>query len=93
MSSASTFSLIFGPDHFLDASLWRSFSGFKRRTKQYLTRLYFPDEASNPEDPILQLVEAERRSTLIARNVPGRQGELEWDIVCATENETVFFDY
>src|SRR5688572_25212614 len=34
--------------------------------KHLVTRVYFPDEASNEEDPILALVPAERRPTLIA---------------------------
>ena len=31
-----------------------------------VTRIYFPDEPANAEDPILQLVEADRRATLVA---------------------------
>ncbi len=60
--------------------------------KHLVTRIYFPDEPSNAEDPILRLVDPERRSTLIASNVPGREGALQWNVVCAGENETVFFD-
>jgi protocatechuate 3,4-dioxygenase alpha subunit len=58
-----------------------------------VTRIYFPDESSNAEDPILRLIEPDRRATLIARSIPGREGALEWNVICAGENETVFFDY
>jgi protocatechuate 3,4-dioxygenase alpha subunit len=59
--------------------------------KHLMTRVYFPDEAANAEDPVLALVPPSRRHTLIAR----RAGEsaLEWNIVLQGEHETVFFDY
>jgi protocatechuate 3,4-dioxygenase, alpha subunit len=59
--------------------------------KHLATRIYFPDEAANAEDPILELVPAPRRGTLIAR----RRGEnlLEWDIHLQGRDETVFFDF
>jgi protocatechuate 3,4-dioxygenase alpha subunit len=64
--------------------------------KRLATRIYFPDEASNADDPVLNQVPAERRSTLIARKVSGREGVLEWNIVIQGEangqGETVFFD-
>jgi len=59
--------------------------------KHLVTRVYFPDDAANPHDPILTLVPAERRSTLIARKAG--DGVLEWNVVLQGENETVFFDY
>ena len=61
--------------------------------RHLVTRLYFPDEPSNEEDPILRLVEPGRRATLIAKSTPARPGTLEWTVVTAGENETVFFDY
>jgi protocatechuate 3,4-dioxygenase alpha subunit len=58
--------------------------------KQLVTRLYFPDEKANAEDPILARVPAERRPTLIAR----RKGDvLEWNVVLQGGGETVFFDF
>lgn len=55
-----------------------------------LTRVYFPDEPGNGSDPVLRLVLAERRATLIARrSVEG----LEWDVILQGDKETVFFDY
>lgn len=59
--------------------------------KQLATRIYFPDEPANAHDPILKLVPAERRSTLIARRKS--KGLLEWNIVLQGKDETVFFDY
>ena len=57
------------------------------------TRMYFPDEESaNATDPILALVAADRRATLIARQ-SGPPGKLRFDIVLRGESETVFFDY
>lgn len=57
---------------------------------RFVTRLYFEDEASNAEDPILALVPAQRRATLIAR----RAGDdrYTFDIVMQGTGETVFFD-
>lgn len=58
--------------------------------KQLVTRMYFPDDPANGEDPVLALVPAERRGTLIAR----RRGDaLEWHIVLQGRDETVFFDF
>ena len=57
-----------------------------------VTRIYFPDEPANAEDPILQLVEDARRATLTAKSVSGEGTVLEWNIICGGENETVFFD-
>lgn len=61
--------------------------------KHLLTRVYFPDEPGNADDPILKLVPAGRRATLIAKKVAGEQGVLEWNVVLQGKDETVFFDY
>jgi protocatechuate 3,4-dioxygenase alpha subunit len=59
--------------------------------KQLQTRLYFPDDAANAEDPVLNLVPVERRATLVAK----KRGDaaLEWNVVLQGKNETVFFDF
>jgi protocatechuate 3,4-dioxygenase alpha subunit len=54
------------------------------------TRLYFEDEPLNAADPILQLVPAQRRGTLVARRIGA--GEYEFDIVLQGDGETVFFE-
>ncbi len=59
--------------------------------KQLLTRVYFPDEPANADDPVLNLVPAERRGTLVARKKG--DGVLEWNVVLQGKNETVFFDF
>jgi len=56
------------------------------------TRIYFPDEPANGADFALNLVEASRRGTLIAKKVAGREGVLEWDVILRGPVETVFFD-
>lgn len=57
-----------------------------------VTRIYFPGEASNAEDFALNQVEPARRGTLIAREIAGKPGELEWEVILQGANETVFFD-
>jgi len=63
--------------------------GLERRL---VTRIYFPDDARNAADSILNLVEPARRSTLIARKTAGGPGTLEWNVVLQGPDETVFFD-
>jgi protocatechuate 3,4-dioxygenase alpha subunit len=58
--------------------------------KQVVTRMYFPDEPGNAADPVLALVPAYRRPTLVAR--ARGPGVLAWDIVLQGRDETVFFD-
>jgi protocatechuate 3,4-dioxygenase, alpha subunit len=59
--------------------------------RRLVTRMYFPDEPANDQDPVLNFVEPSRRETLIAtKNTPDNQ--LEWKVVLQGENETVFFD-
>jgi len=59
--------------------------------KQLSTRVYFPGESVNAQDPVLKLVPAARRATLIARRKS--KGVLEWNIVLQGKDETVFFDF
>jgi len=61
--------------------------------RQIYTRLYFSDEAANGADPVLAMVPAERRGTLIAHKQPGNGPAMyRFDIRVQGENETVFFD-
>jgi protocatechuate 3,4-dioxygenase, alpha subunit len=55
-----------------------------------VTRLYFEDQPSNIEDPVLALVPAERRQTLLAKRI----GDVRYrfDIKLQGDGETVFFD-
>jgi protocatechuate 3,4-dioxygenase, alpha subunit len=58
--------------------------------KQLVTRIYFPDDPANAEDPVLALVPAARRGTLIARKTAA--GALRWNVILQGRDETVFFD-
>jgi protocatechuate 3,4-dioxygenase alpha subunit len=61
--------------------------------RQVYTRLYFADEPANAADPILALVPAERRGTLLAhKETRGSQSVYRFDIHMQGEGETVFFD-
>ena len=56
------------------------------------TRIYFDGEAANAADPVLALVPADRRGTLIARHQPGNGNAVyRFDIRLQGDNETVFF--
>ena len=58
--------------------------------KQLVTRMYFPDEPANAGDPVLKLVPARRRATLVAK----KSGDvLEWNLALQGRDETVFFDF
>src|SRR5258708_11323886 len=57
------------------------------------TRIYFGGEAVNAAEPVLALVPAERRETLIAERQPGNAiAVYRLDIHLTGDNETVFFD-
>ncbi|MDX2204866.1 MAG: protocatechuate 3,4-dioxygenase subunit alpha [Hyphomicrobiaceae bacterium] len=58
--------------------------------KRLHTRIYFPGEAGNDKDPILALVPADRRQTLMA--VPQAGNVFRFDIHLQGDQETVFFD-
>src|SRR5207253_4892474 len=57
---------------------------------QNYTRIYFDDEMANAADPVLALVPADRRGTLIAKRGDG--GVYRFDIHLQGDDETVFFD-
>jgi len=59
--------------------------------RHLITRMYFPAEAANQADPLLELVPPERRSTLIARPDPEGSNRLVWNVVLQGTQETVFF--
>jgi protocatechuate 3,4-dioxygenase alpha subunit len=60
--------------------------------KRLVTRMYFPGDARNVADPILNLVEPQRRATLVSSQCADGSGLLEWNLVLQGVNETVFFD-
>jgi len=60
--------------------------------KRLFTRLYFAGDPANAADPILALVPADRRDTLMAKPDPAKPGLLRFDIRLQGKDETVFFD-
>ena len=61
--------------------------------KRLFTRIYFAGEAANAADPILALVPAERRDTLVAKPDASDPKIWRFDIrVQGGADETVFFD-
>jgi protocatechuate 3,4-dioxygenase alpha subunit len=57
-----------------------------------VTRAYFEGDPANLEDPILALVPAERRATLMAHADSRNAGDWRFEIRLCGEDETVFFD-
>jgi protocatechuate 3,4-dioxygenase alpha subunit len=60
--------------------------------RRLVTRIYFPDEPANATEFVLNLVEPERRATLIAKRSVNQIGTLEWNVILQGPDETVFFD-
>jgi protocatechuate 3,4-dioxygenase, alpha subunit len=60
--------------------------------RHLFTRIYFPDDPANAGDHILNLVEPERRASLIAKKNVNEIGTLEWNVILQGVDETVFFD-
>lgn len=60
--------------------------------RRLVTRMYFPEDAANSSDPILNLVEPARRSSLIAKKSGSLAGTVRWEIHLQGPEETVFFD-
>lgn len=58
--------------------------------KRLATRIYFAGDPAAENDPILGLVPADRRHTLLAKQ--DRPGEWSFEIRLCGKNETVFFD-
>jgi protocatechuate 3,4-dioxygenase alpha subunit len=59
--------------------------------RHLITRMYFPDEAANSSDTLLQMVPVDRRHTLIARADERNTRMFEWNVVLQGTDETVFF--
>lgn len=56
------------------------------------TRVYFPDDPAVAGDPVLALVPAARRGTLLARPDPAEPYRWTFDLRLQGQDETVFFD-
>ncbi len=82
-----------GPDGGLQAPHLNVTIFMRGILKHLITRVYFPDDPTNSEDPVLQSVPPSRRATLIARQGGPNAGSLEWNVVLQGNGETVFFEY
>jgi protocatechuate 3,4-dioxygenase, alpha subunit len=60
--------------------------------RHLVTRIYFADEAANESDPILKLVPAERRHTLLAKRENAGAATFAWNVRLQGDDETVFFE-
>ncbi len=69
-------------------------TAFSRGLLNHLvTRLYFADEPSNANDPVLLCIPENRRATLLApRQQEGTSVVYRFDIILQGEGETVFFN-
>ncbi|HET6698126.1 MAG TPA: protocatechuate 3,4-dioxygenase subunit alpha [Nocardioidaceae bacterium] len=57
--------------------------------RRLVTRMYFPGETANAADPLLACVPADRRDTLVARELPDGY---RFDVHIHGDHETVFLD-
>jgi protocatechuate 3,4-dioxygenase alpha subunit len=57
--------------------------------RRLVTRIYFPGESANATDPLLKSVPAERRDTLVAREL---DDGYRFDVHIQGDHETVFLD-
>lgn len=80
-----------GPDGKLQAPHLSVTVFMRGLLKQLSTRIYFPGDPANAQDPVLKRVPAARRATLVAKR-KGR-GVLQWNIVLQGKDETAFFDF
>jgi protocatechuate 3,4-dioxygenase alpha subunit len=60
--------------------------------KRLVTRIYFEDSPENAADPVLALIDPDRRATLLARRVAADGVVYRFDIALSGDRETVFFD-
>jgi protocatechuate 3,4-dioxygenase alpha subunit len=61
--------------------------------KGLVTRAYFPDEEALATDAVLQLVQPERRATLMLQRSAEHPQLFHWEIRMQGEHETVFLDF
>lgn len=81
-----------GPRSSVQAPHLNLIVGARGLTRHAFTRVYFEDDAALAEDPVLALVPASRRHTLIAARVGASVSDYHLDIHLQGENETVFFE-
>jgi protocatechuate 3,4-dioxygenase alpha subunit len=82
---------VLGPDGNLQAPHLAVSVFCRGLLRRLVTRIYFPEEASNAKDFALGLVEESRRGSLVAKQA-AQAGLLEWNVILQGAGETVFFD-
>ncbi|KQQ73212.1 protocatechuate 3,4-dioxygenase subunit alpha [Xanthomonas sp. Leaf131] len=82
---------VIGPDGKLQAAHLTVLVFMRGLLRGVSTRLYFADDPQLRSDPVLALVPAERRATLLAQS--RGSGNYAWDIHMQGDAETVFFNY
>lgn len=60
--------------------------------KRLATRIYFAEDPSNTDDPILALVPSQRRHTLMAQSDSANPRQWHFEVRLSGNDETVFFD-
>jgi protocatechuate 3,4-dioxygenase alpha subunit len=80
-----------GPDGSLQAPHLAVTIFMRGLLRQLRTRVYFAGDPANGDDPILHLVDASRRDTLMARRRSDTDA-LQWNVILQGADETVFFD-
>ena len=60
--------------------------------KPAITRVYFSGDPANPEDPVLSMMAADGRETLLARRDAAQPSVWNFDIHLCGVHETVFFE-
>jgi protocatechuate 3,4-dioxygenase alpha subunit len=80
-----------GPDGTMQAPHLGVQIFMRGQLKQLVSRIYFPGDPANAKDPVLALVPAARRGTLVAKK-GAKAGALQWNVILQGKDETVFFD-
>lgn len=81
-----------GPTGSVQAPHLNLIVGARGLTRHAFTRVYFAGDAELARDPVLALVPAERRHTLLAERLDADASAYRFDIRLQGENETVFFE-
>lgn len=85
---------VLGPGGSVQAPHINLVLGARGMTRHAFTRIYFDDDAELTSDPVLLLVPASRRQTLVARRSGARDGAAvyRFDLFLQGERETAFFE-
>jgi len=81
-----------GPDNWVQAPHLVVLVFMRGLLRHLVTRIYFAGEAANESDPILKVVPAERRHTLMAQPEKAEATRFAWNVRLQGDDETVFFE-